>query len=215
MPSLNVGIKTNTHNPVTTFTPPLNHNTAGNPPSLLNNHPLMIAPANNSTTDAARRFLRTLFVANSLKSPMRSQYVDVRTLTGSSLNPSNRDVAICIPDWKANGGMRQTMRMLSMTDAGSRTFGAVPRGFWGMMSVGWAMPAATMMRRPWMRKSEASQRRLRLGPSGVMSLEILKVRKAPMRKVARETRVVSQAWGFSGSPAVERPRMTVLPAVFV
>jgi len=42
-------------------------------------------------------------------------------------------------------------------------------------------------------KSEASQKRLRFGPSGVMSLEARKVRKAPTRKATIETSVVSQA----------------------
>lgn len=77
--------------------PPPNHSTLINPPSLLISHPLMIAPIKSRITDAARLFRRTLFVAKSLKSPIKSQYVEVKTLTGNSLKPSNRDVAICMP----------------------------------------------------------------------------------------------------------------------
>ena len=56
-----------------------------------------------------------------------------------------------------------------------------------------------------------SQRRLLVMPFGETRFVLRKVRKAPRRKEARETRVVVQAWGLSGRPAVERPRITVLP----
>ena len=70
-----------------------------------------------------------------------------------------------------------------------------------------------MMRRAWIRRIVLSQRRLLVTPLGATRLVLRKVRKAPRRKEARETRVVVQAWGLSGRPAVERPRMTVLPGI--
>jgi hypothetical protein len=46
----------------------------------------------------------------------------------------------------------------------------------------------------------------------VTTFDIRNVRKAPMRKLMIDMRVVSHACGLAGRPAVLRPRMTVLPA---
>jgi hypothetical protein len=62
-----------------------------------------------------------------------------------------------------------------------------------------------------MRRIVPSQRRLLAIPFGATREVARKVRKAPTRKEARETRVVVQACGLSGRPAVERPRITVFP----
>lgn len=80
-----------------------------------------------------------------------------------------------------------------------------------MRLLGVASAAATKMNRPWRVKSELVQRRLLVTPFGVRYLEMWKVAIAPRRKVMIETSVASQACGMSGRPAVERPRMTVLP----
>jgi hypothetical protein len=68
-----------------------------------------------------------------------------------------------------------------------------------------------MTKKPCRKKRAAVNRRLEVGPVGARNLERRKVMKAPRRKAAMETRVVSQACGLAGRPAVERPRMTVLP----
>lgn len=62
---------------------------------------------------------------------------------------------------------------------------------------------------------KVSQRRFEETPFGVTRVVARKVRKAPRRKEARETRVVVQPWGLLGRVAVERPRMTVLPVLDV
>jgi hypothetical protein len=54
--------------------------------------------ATGRNTAAKRRFRLTLFNAISLKSPVISHIVLVMMLTGSSLYPSRREVAIWIPD---------------------------------------------------------------------------------------------------------------------
>jgi hypothetical protein len=73
------------------------------------------------------------------------------------------------------------------------------------------MAAERTMRRAWISRIVPSQRRLLAMPLGAMNEVLRKVRNAPIRKEARETSVVAQAWGLSGSPAVERPRITVFP----
>jgi hypothetical protein len=55
------------------------------------------------------------------------------------------------------------------------------------------MAAEMTMRRAWMRRTVPSQKRLLAMPLGATSEVARKVRKAPMRKDARETRVVVQA----------------------
>lgn len=101
--------------------------------------------------------------------------------------------------------------MLWRTELGSASVLVVPPGFCGIKLEGVASAAESKRITPWRRKREAVQRRLEVGPVGVRYLDARKVRKAPSRKVAIETSVVSQACGLAGNPAVERPRMTVLP----
>jgi hypothetical protein len=68
------------------------------------------------------RFRLTFFFrgASSFGSDARSQYTLVNTVVGISLNPSNREVTICPPDWKAkraNGtnSMKKTVEPVSVT----------------------------------------------------------------------------------------------------
>ena len=56
-----------------------------------------------------------------------------------------------------------------------------------------------------------SDRRELERPVGTKAAVRRKVVKAPRRKEAIDTRVVSQACGLEGTVAVERPRITVLP----
>lgn len=107
------------------------------------------------------------------------------------------------------------MRTFRTTSSGSGVWRVVEAGFWGIRSEGVASAAERMMKSPWMRKRVELQRRLEEGPDGVRNLETRKVRMAPMRKEARETRVVSQACGLEGRPAVERPSITVLPEMLL
>lgn len=74
-----------------------------------------------------------------------------------------------------------------------------------------ASMAAMRMKRPWIRRRQDARVLFEFGPEVVIEFEIRKVRKAPIRKQIMEMRVVSQPCGFAGRPAVERPRMTVLP----
>ena len=71
------------------------------------------------------------------------------------------------------------------------------------------------MRIACMRKSVAVHRRLRCGPSGVRKLETRNVKNTPRRKTIIEISVVSQTCGLEGRPAVERPRITVLPSFYI
>lgn len=109
--------------------------------------------------------------------------------------------------------MSDTILMFSITSGGFGVFREVPPGFCGISPLGVASAAARIRNKAWIMKREASQSRLRLGPSGVISFEALNVKKAPTRKVTMETKVVSHAYGLSGRPAVESPRMTVFPAM--
>jgi hypothetical protein len=70
---------------------------------LLLNHPPAIPPIRKVMTAPTLRFLFTFFFngASSFGSEAISQYTLVNTVVGTSLNPSNRDVTICPPDWKA------------------------------------------------------------------------------------------------------------------
>lgn len=67
------------------------------------------------------------------------------------------------------------------------------------------------MRSPWIKSRELANRRFEFGPLGTRYVEMRKVRKAPIRNELRETRVAAHACGVAGKPAVERPKMTVLP----
>lgn len=67
------------------------------------------------------------------------------------------------------------------------------------------------MNSPWMKSREAIQSRFEHTPEGVSNLDASNVARAPTRKLTIEISVVSHAYGFAGSPAVESPRMTVLP----
>lgn len=87
-----------------------------------------------------------------------------------------------------------------------------------LLSVGIPMPlidikrAERAMRRPWMRRLEASVARR----NGTNRLESCAVMKAPTRKLAMDTSVVSQAYGCpAGREAVESARMTVFPVQIV
>lgn len=122
---------------------------------------------------------------------MRSQYVLVKTLTGNSLKPSRRLVAICMPDWKPRGGNKLTMRMFVMTPALCSSLG-MPGWLWGTRFA-LTMAAEIMIRAAWMKRMVLSQRRLLVTPLGLTRAVLRKVRKAPARKEARDTRVVVQA----------------------
>ena len=101
--------------------------------------------------------------------------------------------------------------MSCLTYSGSGVEKLVPAGFFAIRFSGVASATATKMKIPWMANSEHVQSLLLVTPRGVRNFETWKVAIAPMRKVMSETRVASQAYGIEGRPAVERPRITVLP----
>lgn len=85
------------------FIAPPTHKALDIPALLLLSHPPAISPMRKVTTAPTLRFLLMLFFkgANNFGSEARSQYTLVKTVVGTSLNPSNLDVTICPPDWKA------------------------------------------------------------------------------------------------------------------
>lgn len=127
------------------FIPPLSHKTLDKRALLLLSHPPAIPPMRKVMIAPTLRFLLTFFFrgTSSLGSEARSQYTLVNTVVGTSLNPSNRDVTICPPDWKARrasgtNSMKVTVEPVSViTPSGCGTTLAETNA------------AATNMRRPW------------------------------------------------------------------
>ena len=107
--------------------------------------------------------------------------------------------------------MRETIRGLRITRGSGRVRREVLPGSCGIKFEGVASAAERRISSAWIKNSEVAHSRFLVGPSGVMTFDIRNVVKAPIKKQTMETSVVSQAYGFAGKPAVERPRMTVLP----
>jgi hypothetical protein len=104
------------------FIAPPNHKALDRRALLRLSHPPAIPPMRNVMTAPTLRFLLTFFFkgASSFGSEARSQYTLVNTVVGTSLNPSNRDVTICPPDWKAKrasgtNSMNETVEPVSVT----------------------------------------------------------------------------------------------------
>lgn len=79
---------------ITTLTAPANHNAVDIPTFPLLVQPPIIPPKSKVATEAMRRFLFTFSLASKCGSETRSQYKLVRTVVGTSFNPSSLLVTI-------------------------------------------------------------------------------------------------------------------------
>jgi hypothetical protein len=89
----------------------------------------------------------------------------------------------------------------------------VDPGFCGINPEGVARAAESSTSKLCTKKRDTRTSLLEYGSLEENIRAIWNVQKHPDRKEPMETRVVSHAWGFAGRPAVERPRMTVLPGM--
>jgi hypothetical protein len=112
------------------------------------------------TIAAARRLRFTLLGPNSRKSSIRSQYVDVKTLTGISLCPNKRDNIICMPLWKARGGISEAILISFRTTGATCVVGLVDTEFCETSPVSVTRAAPSRMRRLWNRDKHTMTKRL-------------------------------------------------------
>ena len=118
------------------------HRLIDSPAELLLIHPPAIPPIKIINTAPTLRFLFTLSAFNIFGSLAKSQYTLVKTVVGTSLNPSSLDVTICPPDWKArkpsgSNSMKFTVPLCVTTPCGSGATCACTRAAAMTIQIDW------------------------------------------------------------------------------